>query len=82
MTEPRCGKCRFWVQYAAVTDAGPNRGKCRRHVPAVHIVAGHSFSEWPETKRDDWCGELEAKPEPVAQNVQEQSQPKFTQKLP
>lgn len=45
-----CEGCRFWDANGPASTFR-DEGKCRRYAP----VREH----WPETMRDDWCGEFE-----------------------
>lgn len=59
MTElqaPACRECRFWQQFSAVQE----RGKCRRYAPRPTIPT-HDAQSWPETRREDFCGEFAAR---------------------
>lgn len=49
---PACRDCRHWQQFSAVQE----RGKCRRYAPRPTIPT-HDAQSWPETRREDWCGE-------------------------
>lgn len=64
---PACSTCRFWH----TDEPDDEEGICRRNPPHV---AGGSFgftnqlfgliwrssgTEWPETNKDDWCGEYQ-----------------------
>ena len=64
--EQRCELCRFWpgYEYSPVAD-------CRRHAPVVfrqpiawrgNGVTLGPVRNWPQTGRDDWCGEFEPRP--------------------
>ncbi len=59
MSEARCDNCRFWKPHAITSMS--HLGFCRRRVPVVSISTVEA-SLWPETKREDWCGEYEARP--------------------
>jgi hypothetical protein len=52
----------------------PLTGECRRKPPTVHIYPitlddgtnqMGSFSAWPETQSDDWCGKFKASDEGI-----------------
>ena len=59
--KPRCELCRYWF------PAGKNefddlilcgRGECRLHAPGIHKdEEGDTYTGFPETHRDVWCGE-------------------------
>ncbi len=67
MSEPTqgiCDNCRFWL--AKIVDGHPDDyGKCRRYAPRPTTtplldddgLVGVSFTYWPETSFDEWCGE-------------------------
>ncbi len=65
MKDQNCGNCKSWI-----------RGQCHKHCPLVlpdmqnsqnaydpqPIVVTDGFrTMWPETNKDEWCGEFEAK---------------------
>ena len=54
----QCESCAYWKR--------PNEkpaaivGECRRYAPrpsSTGSFASQSFTMWPETRDDDWCGE-------------------------
>jgi hypothetical protein len=51
-----CEDCLYWRQRTPET---PKRAECHRN-PPLRIVDGDtcSWSEWPTTDKDDWCGEF------------------------
>ncbi len=75
----RCETCRFWeVYHNGGPDEDPqyDPGECRRHPPTLlqtmelrridataNIYVGKAW--WPETMRDDWCGEWEGMIQPA-----------------
>ena len=52
-----CGGCLWWA-----SDEGADKGKCHRHAPRPGNFG------WATTKRDDFCGESDPKPDttPIA----------------
>jgi hypothetical protein len=54
----RCEDCRFWLE----TAENPNVGFCRRHPPALHIVAdGHEEVRTVVVMPGGWCGEWQTR---------------------
>lgn len=61
---PTCSACRFWKQ-----NEGKEHGECRRYPPQsterVGTEAGEvsstTYSDWPLTDADEWCGEFSVK---------------------
>lgn len=51
-----CGGCLWWVS-GHVGD----EGKCHRYAPRP--TTKRAFVVWPTTKRTDFCGEVEPKPD-------------------
>jgi hypothetical protein len=50
---PSCGSCVFWV-----AGSGPSmHGRCRRHPPRDQ--------GFPSTTVTEWCGEYQARPQPL-----------------
>lgn len=49
-----CAGCRFWKEI----DQFKQTGDCRRYPPKQR---GVGLAEFPETRRDMWCGEWKAK---------------------
>lgn len=48
-----CKSCRFagsWYE---------GRADCRRYPPVPTTTMANSYSEWPQVKNTDWCGEYE-----------------------
>lgn len=70
----RCNDCKFWMRYHGSTE----KGQCRVWGPDVIAdVSGGGFlgiggfsttikTVWPETNRDQWCGEYQAEKQPEA----------------
>lgn len=71
----RCETCRFWPLRTKIGDHYIGIGgyncdgsvsDCRRRAPVIveqgrdERLSGNG--RWPTTKRDDWCGEYEARP--------------------
>lgn len=64
--EQRCELCRFWPW-----SRYPTQGDCRRRAPMVfqqpiswrgdEVTMG-AVRHWPQTDRDDWCGDFEPRP--------------------
>lgn len=52
----RCETCLFFKMF---TDAGSERGSCRRFVPTVMMTNAGRQTVWPEVHINDWCGEYE-----------------------
>lgn len=82
----RCELCRFWQlssynggkigdQYNGV--GGPHTdgsaSNCRRHAPRhlQQLDRIYGRVDWPTTKRDEWCGEFEARPTSAPQPGEE-----------
>ena len=67
MDGTKCEDCRYWLRNKP-NNAYPetiNYGDCRRHSPRL-IVASCGVGEnpewsndWPQTNKDDWCGDGE-----------------------
>lgn len=61
-----CFSCRFWCPTDAASGRGERMGYCKRRAP--QIVAGdndhrgvpRTFTQWPRTPADQWCGEFAA----------------------
>ena len=49
----RCDTCRFW-------DGRGYMGRCR-FLPPVRVSRPFDAWEWPETTKDDWCGQYAPK---------------------
>jgi|APFre7841882590_1041340.scaffolds.fasta_scaffold14013_2 hypothetical protein len=55
MTTRRCETCDYWQQLTAEQEDLADYGRCHRHSPMV--TGSLSRARWPETGRNDWCGE-------------------------
>lgn len=58
-TDETCSNCKFWIADCSDLDYG---GECHRRCPIVlppASIAGKEYIGWPDTKKDDWCGEWE-----------------------
>lgn len=61
MTE-RCENCRFWEHYRH--RMGQFRGMCRRFPPTpIYTKRPPVPMLFPETQKDDWCGEFQPRKE-------------------
>ena len=50
----KCGECRFWEHGSG------DVGLCRRHAPPATAASDPHDKRhgiWPQTKKNDWCGE-------------------------
>ncbi len=54
-----CVNCAYW------DPTSPTHGRCRRHAPTVpprpDSDGTGSFTSWPSTLAEDWCGEWESR---------------------
>ncbi len=53
-----CGECKSWYEY----PTKPGVGECRIRAPVV-VAGEHGYesSDWPCSKKEDWCGEFSPK---------------------
>lgn len=51
-----CENCKFWNMHINFKS-----GECRRYAPRVNFKNEISYTEWPWTMKDSWCGEFEEK---------------------
>lgn len=62
-----CGECRFWESAPGNVD-----GECRRRSPLPALASVPDYVAcWPETYKDDWCGEGEPQQSQQSQQPQE-----------
>ncbi len=53
----RCQNCKYWQK----TDGDANYdGQCRRHTPRILNNLISQRTVFPETCKDDWCGEFQS----------------------
>jgi hypothetical protein len=68
VVERRCANCNYYV--AGISILWDDRGQCRRYPPVLQAIASPSDSNdslhpagqfsclFPETPKDEWCGEF------------------------
>jgi hypothetical protein len=54
--ENKCLRCRLWDQKLN----SPSTGLCRKYAPRENYIGN-----WPDTKKEDWCGEFEQTEEKI-----------------
>ena len=54
-----CESCRDWVRLSTVGRfrADTNYGQCHRYAPRPIVNDLTNVPKWPETYKDDFCGE-------------------------
>lgn len=59
-----CETCRWWNQWPWQQNDGVRDGECRARAPIPHPpgpVAYRPDRKFPQTDRNDWCGEHQPK---------------------